>query len=79
MKNYLKQLNSANGKLSAVIQKIERELSDKIEFEDYSIFYQPSDGFVLEYESHNAPLSLCLDVIKEKGILSFEDYRYLCI
>ena len=41
---------------------------------DLGVEYQPSDGFVLEFDSHNTPLDTCIDIIKEKGLLSEEDY-----
>ena len=41
---------------------------------DVGIEYQPSDGFVVEFESQNTPLDTCIDIIKEKGELSEEDY-----
>ena len=74
MKNYIKSLYDAHDKLEGIIKKTVLELKPKIEFDDFSIFYQSSDGFVIEYESMNAPLSRCIDIIKSKGFLSYEDY-----
>ena len=79
MKNYLKKLQVAKQRLDGVIEMTESELKDKIEFDDYFIFYQPSDGFVLVYNSHNAPLRKCIPIIKRKGKLSLEDYMDECI
>ena len=57
------------------IDKLESELKNFIDFEFY-VAYQPSDGFVIlhEEESHNAPLYKCIDIIKEKGMLTYKDY-----
>ena len=75
MKNYIKLINNAHDKLQKIINNAEENLKDKIEF-DFFIMHQPSDGYVVVHKEcmHNAPLSLCLLVIKEKGILSYDDY-----
>lgn len=80
MKNYHKKLMKAQDNLMCLIKQTESELANKIEFSDYSIFYQHSDVvFVIQYNLHNAPLDCCIDIIKDKGKLSLEDYLDACI
>lgn len=74
MKTLYKKIQVTKSKYDSALQEMERYLSDKCDFDDYSIFYQSSDGFVLEWNANNAPLSNCLLIIKEKGILTLEDY-----
>lgn len=70
---------SYNSYMSA-IGAMESELVNHCEFEDdFSILYQPGDGFVIEHDSNNASLDDCLEIIKEKGYLSIEDYLDLTI
>lgn len=74
MKKILNQLSKAQSNYKAAINKAEAEIEDKIDF-DFYIMYQPSDGFVVVSDDTNAPLADCLLIIKEKGRLSYEDYR----
>ena len=46
MDRILKKLKKAQSKYEGVISSIEQEIADKVEF-DFSIFWQPSDGFVI--------------------------------
>lgn len=71
----LRKLMIAQRKYDSAIGNVEAILADKIEF-DFSIIWQPSDGFViLDVDGHhNAPLARCLDVILLKGKLSLSDY-----
>ena len=74
MDRILKKLKSAQSKYEGVISSVEIEILDKIEF-DFSIFWQPSDGFVmLAFDRYNAPLCRLLQIIKTKGKLTEEDY-----
>lgn len=74
MDRLLKKLRTAQSKYDGVIGSVESELSDRIEF-DFSIFWQPSDGFVmLAFDRYNAPLGCLLQIIKAKGKLTEEDY-----
>lgn len=74
MKALYKKLYSAKTKYDSAIGDMEAYLSDKVSFEEYYVLYQPSDGFVLGLDNHNAPLDACLFIIKDKGVLSLEDY-----
>jgi hypothetical protein len=73
MKNLIDKLNKTHTAYWSAIDNLESYLSDKIDFE-FSIFEQPGDGFVIQYDSHNAPLDSCLRIIKCKGKLSLDDY-----
>lgn len=75
-----KRLKTAHNKYEAQCSYLANILSEKIEFK-FFVMYQYSDGFVIVHEegNHNAPLYSCISTIEEKGFLSFEDYRYLCI
>lgn len=68
-------LNKAHGKYLSAIGDVEELISDKVEF-DFSILFQDSDGFVMLNPdgSYNAPLDKCLEIIKNKGVLTTEDY-----
>ena len=70
---------TAQNKYQSAIGSVEAEISDKVEFE-FSIFWQPSDGFVMgDNEMGNAPISECIKVINKKGCLTHEDFRSECI
>jgi hypothetical protein len=74
MNRQLKKLMNAQSKYDSVIGNVEAELSNKVGFE-FSIFWQPSDGFVmLAFDSKNAALAPILDIIKKKGFLNEDDY-----
>ena len=74
MDRRLKKLQNAQSKYEGVIGSVEDEISDKVEF-DFSIFWQPSDGFVMvAFDRYNAPLWKVLKIIKTKGKLTEEDY-----
>lgn len=75
MNRLLKKMITAQNKYDGTICSVERELSDKVEF-DFSIFWQPSDGFVFcDNNGNNSSFINCIEIIKEKGCLSFEDFR----
>lgn len=76
----LRKLDKAHAKYEGVIGDLEGKISALVEF-DFSIFYQPSDGFVMLHneDAHNAPLGVCLNIIERKGKLSYEDYMGLRI
>jgi len=78
-KQLLSKLEKSYNTYLCNISNIESELQRYCQFDDFTIFYQQSDGFVLEYKANNAPLFLCIDIIKKKGILSEDDYFDLCI
>lgn len=46
---------------------------------DFSIFHQSGDGFVLQLDMMNTPLSRCLSIIKSKGKLTYDDYLGIAI
>jgi hypothetical protein len=80
MKRLINKLAKAKGQYDAAIGELEASVKDKIGF-DFSIDYQPSDGFVvLNYETSSlAPLDFCIDKINKKGFLSEDDHYGLCI
>jgi hypothetical protein len=68
------RLHTAHSKYTSVIGDAESEISKYVDF-DFSIAYQPSDGFVIVDEySNNAPLSSCIGLIEETGSLLYKDY-----
>lgn len=67
------KLERAHSKYISIIEGVEADLASKIDFE-FSILYQSADGFVIEHEAHNAPISSCLRIIDKKGRLTEEDY-----
>jgi hypothetical protein len=75
-----KKLKKTHNEYEAQCSYMANILSEKIEFE-FFVMYQYSDGFVIVHkeDNHNAPLHSCIAIIDEKGFLSFEDYRFLCI
>jgi len=75
-----KALHKAHGKYQSAIGDLENKLSDYIDF-DFSIFYQPSDGFVIVKidTAHNARLDSCISEIESKGKLTVYDYLNLSI
>lgn len=74
MNRLLKKLLIAQSKYEGAIGNVESSISDKVEF-DFSIFWQPSDGFVmLAFDRYNAPLDNLLRIIQQKGRLTEEDY-----
>lgn len=75
MKISTKKLIAAKSRYDSEVGALEAKIKDKVGF-DFSIFHQPSDGFViLNYEkSSNAPLSMCLSVIERTGFLSSDDH-----
>ncbi len=80
MKIKISKLINAKSKYDSELGEVERQLSKYIDF-DFSVFYQPSDGFVLlAVEScQNAPLSVCIGIINEKGKLTYSDYSSVTI
>ena len=75
-----KAIQKALGKYDDAVGDLEYKLSEYIDF-DFSVMYQPSDGFVIVKidTAHNAPLSKCISVIESKGKLTVEDYLNLSI
>ena len=69
-----KDLNRARSKYESHLSAIELKIKPYVKF-DFSIIYQPSDGFVvLNYKtSDNYLLSDCLMVIMEEGELTAEN------
>jgi hypothetical protein len=76
----LKKLITAKQKYESEIDSYYKKIEQYVEF-DFFIMYQPSDGFVIVHSenSHNAPLSICVGIIEDKGKLSYEDYLTECI
>ena len=75
MKTYI-QLIKAHNNVEFLIDKLEKEIEDKVEFE-CGIDYQASDGFCLINVSNAdlAPLNICLSIIERKGVLSLDDFN----
>ena len=77
MKRLMNKLLNAQFKYDGVIGSVEAEIADKVEF-DFNILYQESDGWVMLAEingdSKNAGLDHLLEVIKQKGVLTEDDY-----
>ncbi|SFU77250.1 hypothetical protein SAMN05216480_12333 [Pustulibacterium marinum] len=80
MKRKVKKLHAARAKYLSVVSDLEAEIIDKVAFE-FSIEYQPSDGFIILHleDLKNASLESCLEVIYEKGVLTYGDYLRLTI
>lgn len=78
MKDIEKIVNKGWSQLLAACDEAALILRDKVEFE-FNIFYQPSDGPIIEHDKKVAPLGECVKVIKEKGKLTLEDYLRICI
>lgn len=79
MNRLVKKLMTAQSKYDGAIGSVEKEIFDKVEF-DFSIFWQPSDGFVMcDNDIGNAPISECINVINKKGRLTYEDFKSECI
>lgn len=78
--NSYNKLREARRKYDSAVEKIYSLIRDKVEFNCY-VIYQPGDGHVLlsEDDSRNAPLLWCLNVIEEKGKLTYDDYLRLTI
>lgn len=74
VKQIMSRIHAAHSKYQGVIGESEAIISQHSDF-DASIEYQPSDGFVLVDErANNAPLSSCIEVILNKGMLTHTDY-----
>lgn len=74
MKRQMNKLWNAQRKYDAEVRDVEKFIADKVEF-DFYILYQESDGWVmLALDARNAPMDTVLDVIKQKGVLTKEDY-----
>jgi len=84
MKDVIKKLESSRENHLDVIDRVERFLKKKVDF-DFYIFYQDGDEFVMGYYdsddefSKNASLDRVLQVIEHKGILTLDDYMKLSI
>jgi len=77
MKRLMNKLRNAQSKYCGAIGSVEAEIADKVEF-DFNILYQESDGWVMLAEinddSKNAGLYFLLEIIKQKGVLTEDDY-----
>ena len=74
----VKGLDKAHSNLLSAQGAVESAIAKTMFTDDFSVFYQPGDGFVIcDDRSNNAPLSACLKVIAKKGLLSREDYGTL--
>lgn len=88
IKKQFADLEAAHTRMLIMSDNLEKSILPCLDFSDFSddwqqngisIFYQMEDGFVLEFESNNAPLSACIKKIEKNGKLTFEDYRGITI
>jgi len=79
MSNEIDKLNKLQSKYETEIGKVCDRIGRKIDFDDFNILYQHSDGWVIEHNATNSPLGRCMEVINKKGRLSLEDYLDLRI
>ena len=79
-KQIMNKLSKAQSKYQSAVGDIEVELIDKILF-DFTVIYQDSDGWCIlnAYTADLAPVQSCLNIIKNKGFLSVEDFKCECI
>lgn len=71
----INKLVKAKSKFDAELEKIEKDLAEYMpdEVDDgFGVFYQPSDGFVLEFYAHNIPLALVIIEINKNGKISHD-------
>jgi len=81
MNRLLKKLEAAHNKYGEAKDDVLKYISKHADFETY-IVYQPGDGFTLLAVESNlllAPLDICLKIIDEKGVLTFDEFRKNCI
>ena len=75
----LRALEKLQNEFQAQVESLAASISDKVEFE-FTIFYQPGDGFVIEDDKMgDSPLDGCLEIIGEKGVLTHEDFESIGI
>lgn len=75
MKKELKAMEAAHDKYTSAISAFHDAIADKVDFE-FFVFWQPGDGFVIaDNEMGNGQLDKCLEIIAQKGRLTYEDYR----
>lgn len=60
---------------ATALEKIKPHLSSEFDDAELSVFFQPSDGFVLEYDNDNASLVAIVDAIDREGFLTLEEYH----
>lgn len=76
----MQRLTDTKATLDIIMLQIENYLQHKVEFShDFSVEFTPSDGFVLQQGSNNAPLHQCLFVAEKKGMLTYDEYMEMCI
>lgn len=75
MKTYAKLIRAHNN-LEFLIDKLQKEIEDKVEFE-FGIEYQASDGYCIINVGNAdlAYLKTCLSIIEKKGFLSLDDFN----
>jgi hypothetical protein len=79
VKRALNTLNKGLFAFNNAKGNIEAQIVDKVEFE-FSIDYNPADGWIMiAFKDHNAALEPLLRVIKEKGVLTENDYMCFSI
>jgi len=63
-------------KTEECIDDLKEILSEKILFKDWKLSYYSEDGYVIEDidGSCSAPLYICIDIIRNVGYLSREDF-----
>lgn len=75
-----KKIIKKHKELQLLVEQMEYFLETKAQFK-VSVFYQPSDGFVVlsDETDHNARLISCLEIIERDGTLSFTEYLKITI
>lgn len=74
IKKALKEMEAAFLNYNNALNYLAALLVTKVDFE-FTIQDQPADGFVIvDRDTNNAPLDICLEIIRKKGKLSVEDY-----
>lgn len=74
LETIFKKIEDSHSKYQGEIGRMEAALQDLADFE-VAVEYQPSDGFVVGDEHSNlAGLDKCIEIIRNTGKLSHEDY-----
>jgi len=71
--NVATKLYRAKSYYDRAIDDMESYLRKFADF-DVSVFYQQSDGFVVANDMTNVSLNYCIEIIRENGKLTYDDY-----
>jgi hypothetical protein len=80
MENLYRELIRANAKYFSCVGKMESALADKVQF-SFGVEYLAGDGHCITNvnTARVAPLSTCLEIIREQGVLTEEVHGKHCI